>query len=626
MDNSRVQNASRYVFPPDKCLPLNFTCERLFYEMNRDDDAFVIDNLRQILHDFKIKEETEGNYAFTKEENDVFINLYKMIAHTRDINRGKGEYKLAYVQIAVWNDYYPELAKNALKEFVMGNKYGCWKDIKFFCKYYMDSYLMGNKNYNKSDLLPDIIVYCIDLVVSQILSDYENYNTFDGNVNSISNVCKWVPREKSKSYGWLFKHIAKKFRERNGGSDYLYGKNAFNRKFMNAKMIRCKECAGLRKIVAEINKYLDTTQIKQCSNRWSLIEHSRTTKATRKLQDNAFKNVDKNNNTTSPYNTERVLCANNYINHEEHIKNAKDNDICIRENTSANELVNMLVSSNLNCTFSRRRNSMQYGNIINHHWNKKHEVMQIHEDIEHIIPIIDTISFIHSNHHAESPCVYALSTGSRIIENIKSRFGKGYYTYQENSKWVDMSDDFNVSSKISKMIDNTPLLHEKHELNIIDLYEQILDRILANKMTPKQVRKLKIMIIGQNTLYDYSTGKPTFDFVNHKNMEARYREICLKYHKLGIGLFNEPFFIPKLVFWNTFTDNDFPEVINVDSDIGYLPPTFINGMGNTKAIRENVTDTLFNDGMDAFLNFNAETHYLMSINDKRYEDMNPFMV
>ena len=36
---------------------------------------------------------------------------------------------------------------------------------------------MGNKNYNKSDMLPEIIVYCIDLVVSQILSDYENYRS-----------------------------------------------------------------------------------------------------------------------------------------------------------------------------------------------------------------------------------------------------------------------------------------------------------------------------------------------------------------------------------------------------------------------------------------------------------------
>ena len=45
---------------------------------------------------------------------EIIITLYKILAQTRDIIAGKGEYQLAYVQLAVWWKHYPALAKYAL--------------------------------------------------------------------------------------------------------------------------------------------------------------------------------------------------------------------------------------------------------------------------------------------------------------------------------------------------------------------------------------------------------------------------------------------------------------------------------------------------------------------------------
>ena len=54
-------------------------------------------------------------------EHELFAILYKIIAQTRDIVDGKGEYELAFMQLRVWWDYYPELAMAAFALFVKGN-------------------------------------------------------------------------------------------------------------------------------------------------------------------------------------------------------------------------------------------------------------------------------------------------------------------------------------------------------------------------------------------------------------------------------------------------------------------------------------------------------------------------
>ena len=56
--------------------------------------------------------------AEIKKMTPYFIGLYRLIGQTRDITMGRGEYSLAFMQIAVWYDFYPEAAKYALKKFV----------------------------------------------------------------------------------------------------------------------------------------------------------------------------------------------------------------------------------------------------------------------------------------------------------------------------------------------------------------------------------------------------------------------------------------------------------------------------------------------------------------------------
>ena len=100
----------------------------------------------QVLADIK-REDLEDQLHFMlstftfKEDGTILLMLYKMIAQTRDIIAGKGEYNLSFMQLAIWYQYYPMLAMEAFKLFVLFEKnplshqYGSWKDIKYMCQY-----------------------------------------------------------------------------------------------------------------------------------------------------------------------------------------------------------------------------------------------------------------------------------------------------------------------------------------------------------------------------------------------------------------------------------------------------------------------------------------------------------
>jgi hypothetical protein len=123
-----------------------------------------------------------------------------MIGHTRDIIDGKGEYNLTYMMIYVWYDFFPELAKFAIKCLVdLGDRnihqYGSWKDIKYFCEYCRSK---------GAHVFHPLIHYAIVLMNEQLRKDYESYQQGS---KDISLVAKWVPREKS-TFGWLYESLA----------------------------------------------------------------------------------------------------------------------------------------------------------------------------------------------------------------------------------------------------------------------------------------------------------------------------------------------------------------------------------------------------------------------------------
>ena len=105
---------------------------QFFYQCIRcDDHSYLEERLHSML---KKSQHKERNFI-----RELTI-LYVLIGQTRDIVYGKGEYRLAYMLVYVWYQYYPELALFAFETFVLPQKhtspvYGSWKDVKYFCRY-----------------------------------------------------------------------------------------------------------------------------------------------------------------------------------------------------------------------------------------------------------------------------------------------------------------------------------------------------------------------------------------------------------------------------------------------------------------------------------------------------------
>src|SRR6056300_1568017 len=211
------------------------------------------------------------------------ILMLKILANTRDIDEGKGEYALSLELLDVLFDLDERVGKEMLKRFV-GFKsdekpFGSWKDLKYFM-----------------NIRKERSVKCVDLYVEQMKLEEETGN------NSL--VWKWCPREKSRKFGWIFEEIAKCYFAE-------FGKYDWNSKGVN------KAKTQLRKKISAKNRSLDTTQIKQCEKKWRDIDFNRVTSVTMNRQRGAFMNK-KNIDTV-----DRVECKKNLEKYMEDVKSGK---------------------------------------------------------------------------------------------------------------------------------------------------------------------------------------------------------------------------------------------------------------------------------------------------------------
>ena len=238
------------------------------------------------------------------------ICLYKLIGFFRDIKYGQGERDISYMMICVWYNYYPELALFAFRLFidVVNNQqsFGCWADVKYFCDFVNNSNILIKKQKDQ------IINYAISVLLYQFdkdnyfwndtLSAYlrkrfgEHIDTIRPDArNYISNVAKWIPREKSK-YGWLYDKIVKQW-------------NIIHRPFLfeNIDTIQqyekvMKFCKmDFRNMVSKMNKEIDTPQIKQCNQNWNNIEPQKVTLLTMLKQKSGFTKQRHHTNFTSDF-------------------------------------------------------------------------------------------------------------------------------------------------------------------------------------------------------------------------------------------------------------------------------------------------------------------------------------
>ena len=227
---------------------------------------------------------------FVKSDEAILTDFLVMLFQTRDIRGGKGE-KMLFIRmmtevIRLRPQWAPALCK-------LIPTYGCWKDI-----WRITERLLA---YERTNTYPEkSVVPCIRALDDCIREQWKA----DCEAEHPSLLAKWLPREGSKFSG-LAKHYADCLFPEVAEEDY-------------ARM------RAYRKAVADMNRRLDTTEIKMCGGTWSAIEPRKVPGRLMKRCKRAFWNKGGPEGVRYPDREDRVKCAEHFSEFMTRVKSGEE--------------------------------------------------------------------------------------------------------------------------------------------------------------------------------------------------------------------------------------------------------------------------------------------------------------
>lgn len=198
---------------------------------------------------------------------DIFVQFYKMIGHTRDYFLGKGEHQMSYFLLWVWYDHFPRLVEDAIHLFVFDIDddtagYGSWRDIKYLCEFLKTHSVQGDEH--------PLIYFCISLLNKQLDKDVNTWK-FSSKAycpDALSHVAKWIPREK-KRFDWLFRKLAVHWVHHHKPYILTTAESSSSDASYHNALSKCYRI--YRKVIASMNKAIQTLEIKLCARQYHEI-------------------------------------------------------------------------------------------------------------------------------------------------------------------------------------------------------------------------------------------------------------------------------------------------------------------------------------------------------------------
>ena len=436
---------------------------QLYFQLVRTQDISILET--KFCEILKILFQHEGMYA--KERKMT----YKMIAHVRDIVKGKGEYTLSYMMLYNWAKYDLAGAVKMLEHFVMETRdlkepYGSWKDVKYFA----DFCRKRNENFSYK-----LYKYLIGITNIQLIRDNTIYNEHMNNapISSKLSLCaKWVPRE-NKKFGWMYEDLA---------VDYYH--REFEKMPDDPSSISFAKMY-YRKILTKLNKYIDTVQIKMCKKQWSTINFDHITSITLIKQKYAITFKEKNG-------TRRTIYDNNYRDKQDRLFCAEKFSKWQSNKASINgKNVSMydFVKSAIQLSFHPDEELID---VLNKQWNDNGAYGC--QNMEYLIPMVDTSGSMSVDNNL--PLYNALGLGIRIAE--KSKLGKRCLTFSQRPQAMNL----------------------------------ILEHIKNVKMESSEVEKLTLVVLSDMQFDESTINNEPIDKQLIEKYEKVGMEICNKPYKI----------------------------------------------------------------------------------------------
>lgn len=520
---------------------------KIYFQLVRTPDESKMKILRNNLHELIRKSIYVHGHIY--KGNKTLTMVYKLIGHIRDCLHGKGEYTLAFMMLEVWWQYYPELAIRAFSFFVksknnsLAHQYGSWKDVKYMCDYLSTHTIQGNKH--------PFIESILNLVVSELIIENNKYNNDFPNFKP-SLIGKWIPREKSKRFGWIFKRIAKKMfseivKEPIGGWKSL----SQQRSASNKTYVR------LRKILSRLNKSLDTSQIKFCNNQWSKLEFNKVTSITLRKQKNAIMNVDKKGNTRT-HNEDRIKCAQNYKQHVQSCLSGNKNAKIHGRRCTVGDLSKDALSflSNGGSDTSRQ--------TINLQWNDNKKNNGDFGDHE-IIAMCDTSGSMEVDNSL--PLYNSIGLSIRAAESCKTALHNRVMVFNDNATWVKFEDKDDFVTKVEKCKN----MNWGTSTNFHKALDNIIQAFVENEVDPKVVKNCVLAV--------FSDMQMNCSWHNLTEFSTVQESVRQKFHEAGMNTkYGQPYLPPHILFWNLRATSGFPSTTFTEniSFLGGYNSTLLN--------------------------------------------------
>ena len=448
----------------------------------------------------------------------------RLVLSTRDLEDGKGEWALGYALLRIYYAHFPEEALKIVKYFVTDlpesqvdgkpvHPYGSWKDIKNIWA-----------AFGGVKAPPAFTEFLIKLSNVQIRRDVKS--------NQPSLAARWLPRAKGASksatpFKPLFEALAK---------DYFAHYLATAKTPESRIKAERKAFADYRKLLAQINKVLDTTQIKQCAGRYSEIDYKNVTSVTLRNQTRAFQNKKgKSGDEQRSDSEDRVAGAENF---SEFIAKAKSGKATIKgKRVGLNVMINDM--RGLTSTPGITSVNTETISVKDLQWADAGKKIG---ELGNFIAMADLSGSMDGD-----PMNAAIGLGLRIAE--KSRLGRRVMTFSSSPSWINLNGTTTLSEMITAMRPYEAYGRWGMNTDFDKALGLILDVCVQNKLAARDVEDMVLVILS-----DMQIDVADRDAYS----ETMWQKIERKYADAGRRAIGVPYKPPHILFWNLRHTDGFP--------------------------------------------------------------------
>ena len=500
---------------------------QLFFQLTRTSNSIRLEGIsrqyKNVMESLLSNFYAEGVTPRLKQEyKHHLLMFYTLILQTRDIKHGKGECTLTYrlvCSLLQLSQQYPQTFELAIgcvygmTGFIEGNNdkitwnsYGSWKDIKYLLKE------VDNDPNISSDIYDDFELRLLHIMCCQL--------RHDATADQPSLCAKWVPREKS-AFGHLFRKLAIHY------FHHIVATATNTSSLIKAKL----KCYKLfRSLISDINRKIDTPQIKQCSSRWSEIDFRKgVTSNTLQLNWRAFMN--KRVDLTSRSNSlDRLQCANNL---QQYIR---DRELVSRKTTI--QIGNLIKEYAKLAAIDNGIDNIGFGQsleLLDMQWR---DIVNSVPDVGEIIPLVDLSQSISS----DLPNNHYTAIGIGLLVAYKSKITNRMLLYSNNAEWINCPEDMRIYDTVRRI---TIAAHGTNS-KLSDAINIITTVCQSQMMEDTQIKKLGLMIIS--------------DMQNehvYQNCFSLHESISAAFQQAGSQL-KKNWSCPRLIYWNVRNNTGFP--------------------------------------------------------------------